>query len=301
MLSTWSNTEIPPKPSRNAVKIIFIESFLHVIWEIELIPFVISKKPQIKGLIKEVSILRKLNNGEKHVAKTFIKPLDFKIEITLEKITTKPPISRIVEILLVILFANTSPKLEKVITCFFWLNREVGEVVDELFFQNLKIIPTLIQDRICVMKSNRPIVVLPNIKMPTVPIIKRGPELFVKLSNLSHSSLEQISFFLKLEAILAPTGYPLIIPIIKAKAPSPRTLNNGFIYLFRILPKMFTIFVCIKSSVETKNGNREGTTEVAHKVSPDFTAGRLDLENISKHMVKHKKNSGNIFLFIFKT
>ena len=137
--------------------------------------------------------------------------------------------------------------------------------------------------------------------MPTVPIIKRGPELFVKLRSLSHSSLEQILLFLKLLAILAPIGYPLIIPIIKANAPSPRTLNNGFIYLFRILPKMFTIFVCIKSSVETKKGKREGTTDVAHKVSPDFTAGRLDLEKISKHRVKPKKIIGKIFLFNFTT
>lgn len=278
-----------------------IESFLQAIDDIELIPFVISKKPQTIGLIKEVSILIKLNKGERHVDKTFKIPLDFKIEITLEKITTKPPISRIVEILLVILSAKTSPKLEKETGCFFSLNMELEDVVDEFFFQNLKIIPTLMQDRICVVKSNRPIVVLPNIKIPTVPIIKRGPELFVKLSNLSHSSLEQISFFLKFVAILAPTGYPLIIPMIKEKEPSPRTLNNGFIYLFRIFPNIFTIFVCIKSSVETKKGKREGTTEVAHKVSPDFTAGRLDLENISKHIVKHKKIIGNIFLLIFKT
>ena len=119
----------------------------------------------------------------------------------------------------------------------------------------------------------------------------------MKLSNLSHSSLEQILFFLKFVAILAPTGYPLIIPIINAKAPSPRILNNGFIYLFNILPKMFTMFVCIKSSVETKKGKSEGTTEVAHKVSPDFTAGRFDLEKISKHSVKPKKISGRMFLF----
>lgn len=151
------------------------------------------------------------------------------------------------------------------------------------------------------MKSKIPIVVLPYIKIPTVPTINKGPELLVKLRSLSHSSLEQILFFLKLEAIFAPTGYPLIIPIIKAKAPSPRILNKGFIYLFKRCPKMLTIFVCIKSSVDTKNGKSEGTTEVAHKVSPDFTAGRLDLEKISKHIVNPKKISGNTFLLTFKT
>ena len=56
-----------------------------------------------------------------------------------------------------------------------------------------------------------------NINIPTVPITNKGPELLVKLSSLSHSSLVQILFCLKLVAIFAPTGYPLIIPIIKAK------------------------------------------------------------------------------------
>ena len=72
----------------------------------------------------------------------------------------------------------------------------------------------------------------------TLPIINRGPELVVKLNNLSHSSFEQILFFLKLQAILAPTGYPLIIPIINANAPSPLTLNKGFIKLFNKFPNM---------------------------------------------------------------
>lgn len=58
----------------------------------------------------------------------------------------------------------------------------------------------------CVINNNMPIVELPNILIPTVPIINRGPELFVKLSNLSHSVLDKILFFLKLQAIFAPTG-----------------------------------------------------------------------------------------------
>lgn len=41
--------------------------------------------------------------------------------------------------------------------------------------------------------------------MPIVPIIKSGPELLVKLSSLSHSSLDKISFSLKSQAILAPS------------------------------------------------------------------------------------------------
>ena len=113
ILRTWSNTEIPPNPKRKAVKIILIESFLQAIKEIELIPFVISKKLQIRGVIKEVSICKKLNNGEIQVEKKESNALDFKMEITLENITTNPPINNIVEILLVILSAKTSPKLEK--------------------------------------------------------------------------------------------------------------------------------------------------------------------------------------------
>ena len=62
----------------------------------------------------------------------------------------------------------------------------------EDFFQNLNIIPTLIQPKICVIKSKRPITELPNKRVPQVPTINRGPELFVKLINLSHSALEHI-------------------------------------------------------------------------------------------------------------
>lgn len=259
-------------------------------------PLVISKKPQIRGFIKEESTLIKLKKGEIVVYNIFKIPLDFRIESMLENNTTNPPIKRSVEILFVILNDKTSPKLENetYLDCDFKLEFKLLE--EEFFFQNLNIIPTLKQDKMCVIKSNKPIVEFPNIKIPTVPIIKRGPELFVKLRSLSHSSLEQILFFLKFVAILAPTGYPLIIPIIKAKAPSPRTLNKGFIYLFKIFPKIFIIFVCIKSSVDTKNGKSDGTTDVAQRFIPDFIAKRFELENIIKDIVKNKKNIVNIFL-----
>ena len=73
--------------------------------------------------------------------------------------------------------------------------------------------------------------------MPTVPKINRGPELFVKLKRRSHSSLEQILLIRKFAAIFAPVGYQLIIPIIRAKLPSPLTLKRGCINLFKIFPK----------------------------------------------------------------
>ena len=113
MLKTWRNIEIPPKPSKNAVNIIFIESFLQAIEDIKFIPLVISKNPVNNPEINEVSICIILNRGVNNVLTTFKTPLDFNIEIILEKITTKPPIKTIVEILLVILSDNTSPKFEK--------------------------------------------------------------------------------------------------------------------------------------------------------------------------------------------
>ena len=60
------------------------------------------------------------------------------------------------------------------------------------------------------------IVEFPNKLIPIVPIINKGPELFVKAKSLSASALEQVPSSLNLVTILAPTGYPLIIPIIKA-------------------------------------------------------------------------------------
>lgn len=51
-----------------------------------------------------------------------------------------------------------------------------------------------------------PIVVFPKREIPTVPIINNGPELFVKVSNLSPSSLVHIPCFLKFVTIFAPTG-----------------------------------------------------------------------------------------------
>ena len=113
ILRTCNKTEIPPIQSKKAVKIIFIEIFLHEILEIRFIPFVISKNPLSKGLTKDVSILKNVNIGDK-IIETFARmPLDFKIEIMLEKITTNPPIRSMVEIEVVILSAKTSPKLEK--------------------------------------------------------------------------------------------------------------------------------------------------------------------------------------------
>ena len=111
-------------------------------------------------------------------------------------------------------------------------------------------------------------------------------ELFVKLSSLSHSSFGRIFFFLKSHAIFAPVGYPLIKPIINAKAPSPSTLNIGLINTLKKFPIIYGILVLESNSVATKKGNKDGTIEVAHKVSPDFVEDILDVANKTKLIVK---------------
>lgn len=78
-------------------------------------------------------------------------------------------------------------------------------------------------------------------------------------------------------------------------------LNIGFIIFLKNLPKMYGILVLDKTSVTIKNGRREGTTELAHNLSPDFAACIFELENKIKQMRNIRKISDNTFLFILKT
>ena len=113
MLSTCKNTEIPPKPSKNEVRIIFIEIAFIGILESKEIPFVISKKPVSKGAIKFIGICKILKMGTRVIVSKSINLLALKIEIITEKITTKPPIIIIVEVALDIELAIASPKFDK--------------------------------------------------------------------------------------------------------------------------------------------------------------------------------------------
>ena len=61
------------------------------------------------------------------------------------------------------------------------------------------------------------------------------------------------------------------------------------------------MLVCIKSSVATKKGKSEGTTEFAHKANPLFTAGKFELENNKRLTVKPINTSEKKFRFIFTT
>lgn len=65
-LKTCKKTEIPPKPKRKDVRIIFIDICFIFILAIKLIPFVISKIPVKIELAKVEGILKKLHNGLKN-------------------------------------------------------------------------------------------------------------------------------------------------------------------------------------------------------------------------------------------
>ena len=65
----------------------------------------------MRGIEKDVSIFINLKTGLTNIATLFRIPLDFKIEIILENKTINPPISKTVEVALVILSAITSPRL----------------------------------------------------------------------------------------------------------------------------------------------------------------------------------------------
>lgn len=114
ILSTCNKTEIPPNPSKNAENKIFIESIFIWIFEINEIPFVISKIPVKNGVIKFVGICNKLNDGITIFDNIPNTLLVFNIEIITENNTTKPPIKSIVEVAFFMLVAITSPKLENV-------------------------------------------------------------------------------------------------------------------------------------------------------------------------------------------
>ena len=139
----------------------FIEIFLQLTDEIKWRPLVISKSPVSNPEIKSVFIFRKLKNGDISLEQRLKRPLDLNIEIIVEKRTTKPPIKKIVLIAFIMLSDKISPKLENENACIFFLETLLDFIfnVFESFFQNLKIIPTVIQANICVIKSRIPIIV----------------------------------------------------------------------------------------------------------------------------------------------
>lgn len=59
------------------------------------------------------------------------------------------------------------------------------------------------------------------------------------------------------------------------------------------------MFVFINSSVATKKGNKEGTTEFAQRDNPFLTAGKFVFENNNKHKQNNRKHSARKFRLIF--
>ena len=184
-----------------------------------------------------------------------------------------------------------SPKIPPKVfsSLFLFFTLYLFHFIFSFFLVNPNKTPTVIHANIWVISRIIPIVWFPNKLIPTVPIINKGPELLVKASILSPSSFVQSPFSLKWHTIFAPTGYPLIIPIKKAYAPSPGTLKIGLINLFRYFPSIGIKLVLFRSSVATKNGKRVGTTEFAHRKRPSFAEVKLVFENNTKHKIKLQK------------
>ena len=169
ILKTWSNTEIPPKPSKKAHNIIFIEIFFVAIDAISDTPFVSSIIPDIIGLANLIGILSNFKMGYKmyDIASNIL--LLFNIDIATENITTKPPIIIIVLLDSNIASERIAPKSFKVHVWAFLLI----EMPVELFLEvclileyNPNIKPTEIADKICVQNNKIPIEEFENIVIP---------------------------------------------------------------------------------------------------------------------------------------
>ena len=96
MLKTWSNTDIPPNPSKNAQMMILEERALLVTELTSNTPLVSSIIPEMIGFANDKSIFKSFNgmyNKYENISKILLFP---KIEIITEKITTNPPIIIIV-------------------------------------------------------------------------------------------------------------------------------------------------------------------------------------------------------------
>lgn len=157
MLKTWRSILNPPKPSKNAVKVMVIEIDFVFIVTILLKPLVSSTRPEMIGFIYSTFNPKILNNGVNKVENIYNNPELFKIDIITEKIITKPPIITIVLIEFIILLDNISPKLEKdkfsleLIETFLEITFSLS-----CSFQNLNKNPTIIHAKKCVKKSNKP-------------------------------------------------------------------------------------------------------------------------------------------------
>lgn len=263
-----------------------------------LTPLVTSNKPITEALINSTLILNRLNIGVKTNSNTWRSPLWISMDIITLNKTTKPPIRSSVFIEFKIDFDKISPSDSNEIDLLLFLKEWTLSNLEMDFFEQKPVnIPTDIAANKWVISNKKPIMELLKSPIPTVAIINRGPELLVKTKSLSPSSLDTDLEFLKDVTILAPTGYPLIQPIKKAKALMPGTLKIGCIIGLKSFPKIEIKFVWSINSVATKNGNRVGTTNFAHKVRPFLAAVKLLLEKIIREIVNNNKIIVKIFCF----
>ena len=123
MLKTWSNTDIPPNPSKNAQMMILKERALLVTELTSNTPLVSSIIPEMIGFAKDKSIFKSFNgmyNKYENISKILLFP---KIEIITEKITTNPPI-------IIIVLLDSSIALESMLPKLLNVH---NSLVDELY------------------------------------------------------------------------------------------------------------------------------------------------------------------------
>ncbi|CCQ93638.1 hypothetical protein CULT_1440008 [[Clostridium] ultunense Esp] len=102
----------------------------------------------------------------------------------------------------------------------------------------------------------------------TAPSINRGPDVLEKQIVLSASIFDIIFFFLKLDTIFAPIGYPDTRLMERGKAEAPGVLNKGFIKGSKNLPTKSTNPMAVNTSVTMKKGSKEGMIMLNHINKP---------------------------------
>lgn len=128
-------------------------------------------------------------------------------------------------------------------------------------------------------------------------MINKGLELLQKASNLSDSFL-LMSFSASIDVTtLAPTGYPLVIPMARGKEAHPGTLNNGRIIGSSSTPTALIKFVLPNTSEATIKGNIEGKTTLSHRLIPCKAELTAVFENIISDAINTMHNRGNICNF----
>ena len=104
---------MPPNPNKKAHKIILIEIAFIGTEATKFTPLVSSIMPERRGFISSTGIPSKFVKGAIIWLAISNKWLWLQIDRITEKITTKPPMSKTVEVALWILLPKTSPKEEK--------------------------------------------------------------------------------------------------------------------------------------------------------------------------------------------